>query len=82
MQFSEYFYILSLVFIQQTFTESLLCFDHPAIVCYIEQNRPHGAWSVVAEADFKQIISHMILTTNSAVLKRNRILGGYLLHFF
>ena len=33
------------------------------------------------EADFKQIITQKILTMNILHMKRNRIVGEYLLHF-
>lgn len=45
-----------------------------------EQSRPHAVYSLVEEADFKQIGAQSTLTISSAVHERNRILGGYLFH--
>ena len=61
LQFSKYFKIRVLTFIQQITTEG--CFVVIALtVCYVEQNRPQGAYHLVEEEDVKRIIEQMILT--------------------
>lgn len=42
------------------------------MMCYIEQNRPHEAYSLGEEADFKQIIAQKILTTKSTAHEKEQ----------
>lgn len=51
-------------------------------MCYIEQNRPHGAYSLGEEADFKQIIAQKILTTNSMAHEKEQNSGRESITFY